>query len=389
MSPPLSAFGSNVLLALTTLLPVVHSAEPPITSHVEDLSTAGFVKQMDVFGVILAALPSVPDAALWHAASVLAKYIDNDEDGIPDDSPTVEALKDVGSTVLMSDSQDSLDELFDEGKLDDLVNNRGGPENADSWAQILFADEVGYGECPDGGSECAGMERDASLEELLHIFTDKGLANAYPEKYGLSKDSELAIAIDAVIGDCEHRSECFIPHETCISNVGEDSCGSLDKNGVEACENPEFGRDQCLAVGCCAWGGDDPDGKPTCIHYNEYEGGEGFWITDSCTGTFHYADDTCDFEKCLLPEGIYWGLMAMFGGLSDQCEKIANEWELCTEEAMTSNPDAAALVELIRSSSAPKMPTVLPNGTYNWSVYNKSDVVPADEPADPSVAGWS
>lgn len=44
-----------------------------------------------------------------------------------------------------------------------------------SAAQDLYADETGYGACPDKSISCPGMtERDAALEECLHVISDTG-----------------------------------------------------------------------------------------------------------------------------------------------------------------------------------------------------------------------
>ena len=47
--------------------------------------------------------------------------------------------------------------------------------------QDLYASETGYGGCPgDDDDWCAGMEFDASLEEVLHLISSVGYAGAYP-----------------------------------------------------------------------------------------------------------------------------------------------------------------------------------------------------------------
>jgi len=48
-----------------------------------------FAKYVDVFGVGVLATQDVPDVKVLHCAHVLAQYLDNDEDGVPDNAAVI------------------------------------------------------------------------------------------------------------------------------------------------------------------------------------------------------------------------------------------------------------------------------------------------------------
>ena len=66
--------------------------EPLPPELAPDFST-WFSKYVGVFGVIVLGAPDTPDADILHAAGVLAQYLDNDEDGSPDNPLVVEMMR--------------------------------------------------------------------------------------------------------------------------------------------------------------------------------------------------------------------------------------------------------------------------------------------------------
>jgi len=48
-----------------------------------------FTKQIDVFGIKILATSGTPDEKIIHAGNILAQYLDNDEDGIPDNQHNI------------------------------------------------------------------------------------------------------------------------------------------------------------------------------------------------------------------------------------------------------------------------------------------------------------
>ncbi|MFB0556167.1 MAG: hypothetical protein ACETWQ_22925 [Phycisphaerae bacterium] len=51
-----------------------------------------FTKKIEVFGLHIYATNTTSDEKILHAASILAEYIDNNEDGIPDNPKILKAL---------------------------------------------------------------------------------------------------------------------------------------------------------------------------------------------------------------------------------------------------------------------------------------------------------
>lgn len=113
-----------------------------------------FTKQVDVLGIRVLATADSSNEIVLHVANVLAEYLDNDEDGVPD-NPKV---------------------------MDVLVQGKAAYEHSDD-------DEVH----PNGAAE--GLF-DASLEEVLHLITDQGYGVAYPEVFGRVPETEISNLLD-------------------------------------------------------------------------------------------------------------------------------------------------------------------------------------------------
>jgi len=142
-----------------------------------------FPKSTSVFGTLIVGTAKTSDAAMLHAANVMAEYLDNNEDGIADNSAVVDHLKSKGAALLMGATEDEIQALFD--KI---------PEG-DAY-QDLYASEVIVGDSEkitDGGF-------DATIEEVLHLISHVGYAGVYPSVFGESTGSVLAEAMDVARG---------------------------------------------------------------------------------------------------------------------------------------------------------------------------------------------
>jgi hypothetical protein len=384
----------------------------------------GVVKQVTILDTVdIFAMKGTSDAAVAHAANIVAQYLDNDEDGDLDDPQVAAALRSVGAAMLMTETEDDwdLDAMFD-GYSDRKVN---AFEDAHDF-QSLYDEETKY-----AGND---ISADGAIEEVLHLITGRGYAVAYPDVWGEEPGSSVAAAIDEVMGDCEASWQCDAGPDAdgrscdeegddeegddecdadgdggadegsndgvlngedacegkgfkegqclavgccwwndgeCWSAVGKDECQSrrLDEtaelNGEEACENKGLTKTQCSAVGCCEWDGCEcwsSVGTATCQTGPKPKCAhyaECRFLEGSCSGAFHYADATCD-SRCLVTEGLYWALTAKLGYLESRCADIADEWKACTPALVASL--APKLDALIDASTLAK---VLPDGTYS------------------------
>ena len=148
-----------------------------------------FDKQMNVFGVTILATEETSDDKINHAANILFEYLDNDEDGVPDNSKIINALIDHKATLVMFKTYGSkkYKEFFGSSNWPD------GQTTVKRAVQDLYDDET-----HPGGAEKGVF--DASLEEVLHLITFGGYSNAYPTVFGPQKGSEISKAVDIARG---------------------------------------------------------------------------------------------------------------------------------------------------------------------------------------------
>ena len=67
-----------------------------------------FTKQVENFGISIFATAKKPDSKILHAAGLLSQYLDNDNDGQPDNQLVVEAIhRSKGTTVMSSTKREA------------------------------------------------------------------------------------------------------------------------------------------------------------------------------------------------------------------------------------------------------------------------------------------
>ncbi len=140
-----------------------------------------YPKYINVFGIHIFASKKVRDEKLIHAANIMAEYLDNDEDGVPDNQSVVDKLVKKKAALFMSKNDNQWEK--DIGKFWNIYGNKG------IHGQSLYDVETNPG----------GKGFDFSLEEVLHLITEHGYAYVYPEELG-KPSSLLAKAMDKARG---------------------------------------------------------------------------------------------------------------------------------------------------------------------------------------------
>jgi hypothetical protein len=127
-----------------------------------------------VFGIPVYAFYDVEDSKLLHAANIMAQYLDNDENGIVDNSLLLTTLLNNEAALFM-------------WKTESQINLN---------AQDLGADES----IPIWHTNGQTGQFDAALEEVWHVITYSGYSDAYPEIFGENSGTSLTNAMDIARG---------------------------------------------------------------------------------------------------------------------------------------------------------------------------------------------
>lgn len=145
-----------------------------------DSELSSFNRKVAVFGIDIYAAPQVTNDRLLHAANIMAQYLDNDEDGTVDNQLVVDKMVENKAFMVMWKSENDLNI--------DLPNGRLG--------QDLGNDETVINWHTNGKTG----RFDAALEEVFHIITHAGYAQAYPDIFGETQGTTLANAMDIARG---------------------------------------------------------------------------------------------------------------------------------------------------------------------------------------------
>ena len=151
----------------------------------------GCDKYVNVFGVHIFASRTTPEDKLSHAAGVLAQYLDNDEDGVPDNTRVLSHLVSRNVFIIMPGTEAEMARV-EMG----LIAEAGY-----RFGQDLYGEETKPDFLVDGKINAPdGHYYDGALEEILHPVTQHGYANAYPEVFGEEQGTTLANCMDAARG---------------------------------------------------------------------------------------------------------------------------------------------------------------------------------------------
>ena len=180
--------GDNVMESIE-VTPRIEIVEIP--SEFSAFGQVGCDKYANVFGIHIFASQTTPEDKLSHAAGVLAQYLDNDEDGVPDNTRVLSHLVSRNVFIIMPGTETEMEQLEMEP-----VREAGY-----HFGQDLYGEETKPDFLVDGKINAPnGHYYDGALEEILHPITQHGYANAYPEVFGEERGSTLANCMDAARG---------------------------------------------------------------------------------------------------------------------------------------------------------------------------------------------
>ena len=119
------------------------------------------------------------------AANIMAEYIDNNEDGIPDNPLLLKTMVDRKAGIVMWKNQSSLNTIFEKDNHVNIQQDLGDNETRPSWHQNNQTGEF-----------------DASLEEIWHLICSQGYNILWPTEFGTSynSNSDLTKAMDKARG---------------------------------------------------------------------------------------------------------------------------------------------------------------------------------------------
>jgi len=297
-------------------------------------------KVTTVFGV-----PICVSTAAWaasqtkcnHIAHVFYQLLDNNADGVPDDSIVHSHMVSKGFLLWVpstkSDSTNAgnwpsaVGQTQMTGIWETILNTCDVPANRgasatdrSTWTDAVFT------------TRNCDTNRDATTEEILHLITTAA-GEKYPALWGPSFTSTAGAALSAANGDC-------------------------------------------------GWG-----------YLNSYTDPS----TTACAGQFAYDDSTCD-ERCNVVEGIYWASVSYIGGLytGQATGDTKNEWLMCTPDndmivyptginnAKSLETGSPALYALVSNKTSPGhawLPAIMPDGRYQVNPGGPPGPTPPPSPA--------
>ena len=174
------------LISLSLILVTCTASADFLVGPVPSDAPAGldvFTKHVDVLGLHVFAKSNVSDSRVLHCANLLAQWLDNDEDGTPDNQEVHQHLVDNYASMLMWWNESQA-----EGDMDNIPDSTWD----NYYLQDLFGNEVNMG-------YPGNQEFDPSLEETLHLVSFGGYAPVYPSVWGENHGTQMTNTMDAVI----------------------------------------------------------------------------------------------------------------------------------------------------------------------------------------------
>ena len=170
---------------LRTLLFIymIFFALPSWGSDLQNAINKIFPNQIKVYGVKIIGTEITPLKDIEKAAKILKQWLDNDGDEKPDNSLVVSELIKNNAILAMGKTENDLEDSFD-NLIDVLEEIDVDVDKFERSLVGLISEEPNI----------------AYLEEILHLVTQVGYANAYPEVFGEFKGSRISQAMDIARG---------------------------------------------------------------------------------------------------------------------------------------------------------------------------------------------
>jgi hypothetical protein len=150
---------------------------------------------MKTFGISHLAAAGYPDENLVHVSTVTAEYLDNDENGFPDNAAVNMALQSNHATFVHVSAAGGYN---DWGAVRDLPQVGYITEMTLMWAPngLEYESVKGGTWC---GIDCGQPGDGETLEHIPELIQKAGYAKAYPSDFGMESGT-LALAMDAARG---------------------------------------------------------------------------------------------------------------------------------------------------------------------------------------------
>ena len=162
---------------------MIFFALPSWGSDMQNAINEFFPIQIEVYGVKIIGTEATPRKDIKKAAKILKQWLDNNGDKKPDNSLVVNELIKNNAIIAMGKTENDLEDSFD-NLIDVLEASDVDVDNFERSLIGLISDEPNI----------------AYLEEILHLVTQVGYANAYPEVFGEFKGSRISNAMDIARG---------------------------------------------------------------------------------------------------------------------------------------------------------------------------------------------
>ncbi len=180
------------------------------------------IKIVKSFGIEICAMPKVDDKYLKHAKKIMDKLVDYNGDGKVDNQKVIDKIIKTGSVfAVFRNSRDERnfgkyfypDEVMEEIK--DIMERNGWDFQSDE-DKITAVFEPKYGTFLSVFTKEMNLNStnwDPTIEEVLHLITHMGYAQAYPNIFGQTKNSRIAKLMDEARGGYFERAQLRYPSD--------------------------------------------------------------------------------------------------------------------------------------------------------------------------------